>query len=544
MSRYLAVDADARGLFVASARTRGDRIVLEHAAALEDGPLLSPSTAVTLGARLKDLIRQAGIKPAPVIVSISRDRVILKDIRHPPSPPAEEPAIVRFQAIRDLTESPDDVLMDYLPMEGAPGPDGEKRALAVFVRKEVVLAAKQMCESAGLKLEGITPRPFSAVGALEHAFTSGTATRSEDSRAALAVVTLWDQGGEFTVVRDGAVSFTRSLPAPALANPTTLAAELKRNLTVFAGQNPAHPVEAIYLSEGHEPGAGWGWRLEGLLPVPVHTFDPILDLAEAVPTPVRGRLSGPVGLLTLKGHKQGLPINFVTPRQPKADTGPARTRVLLGALAAILLIGLVGVFAVYELDKAGRRISELTTERDRLDDDLKRYELDAKRLAAADEFTTREVVWLDELYDLADRVPDVSKVTVTEFDGTAIAPTKATPRPGQVVVKDNKPVPVATVRITMRTSNDQFAQKIADAFKNDKYYINTTKTTGGQGDPGSKGQQYVLTAQVVHRPATGYTRRLTVAPPAPPPAPAAPGDGDLPVDGFNGFNGFGGGFAP
>src|SRR5581483_2504362 len=201
LPRFLAIDADAHGLFVAAATLRGGgAITIEHALALGDETApLSPANAADLGARLKDLLRQAGVRPAPVLLCIGRDRVIPKAVRHPPTAPAEEPAVVRFQAVRELTENADDVLMDYVPV-GEPTA-GERQALAVFVRKQVVQAARQMCEAAGLKLAAVTPRPFAALAAARHAFATGAAPAPDAPTSPVAVVTLWDRGGEFTVAR-------------------------------------------------------------------------------------------------------------------------------------------------------------------------------------------------------------------------------------------------------------------------------------------------------------------------------------------------------
>jgi hypothetical protein len=98
--RFLAIDADAGGLFVAAAAVRGGQLKLEQtlAAGDDDARPLSPATAKALGERLRDLLKQARVAPAPVFVCIGRDKIVLKEIRHPRTRPEEEPAILRFQA--------------------------------------------------------------------------------------------------------------------------------------------------------------------------------------------------------------------------------------------------------------------------------------------------------------------------------------------------------------------------------------------------------------------------------------------------------------
>lgn len=516
MARFLALDADAHGLFVAAATLKsGGGVAIEQALAVTDeiGPP-TPANAAALGSRLKALLREAGIKPAPVLVCVGRDRIIPKVVRHPPSSPAEEPAVVRFQALRDLTESPDDVLMDYTPV-GEPTL-GERQALAVFVRKEVVQAARQLCEAAGLRLAAVTPRPFAAMAAARNAFATGAASPPDDPAGPIAVVTLGDRGGEFTVGRNGDLSFSRTIPTHALAGEPALVAELKRNLAVYAGQNPAAPVEAVYLAEPDAPGSGWAGRVRAALHLPVYAFDPLSGSTAQVPAVLRGRFAGPVGLLAARSATAALPINFVQPRQPRAEPGKARPRLLLAALAGVLFLAMGGVLAFLQIEKAGRAVRDRIAQRDDLDSQLKQFEADRKRLEAVDELAQRQVVVLDELHDLTDRVPDVGNVKVTEFDLAALPPPKKETRPGApapAARRNAPPPPVATLKVALRSSDPVAAQRVHDALRTDRYYVDVKRTQGGTS-AADRGQSVIIAAQVLHRKPGEYTRTLDVRAPA------------------------------
>src|SRR5205823_2858892 len=84
----------------------------------------------------------------------------------PPVPAPEEAALVRFQAAKELTDSPDDVIIDYTLLGDAPI-GGERQALAVIVRKDVVHAFQGLCRGLGMKLLALTPRTAAVAGALE-----------------------------------------------------------------------------------------------------------------------------------------------------------------------------------------------------------------------------------------------------------------------------------------------------------------------------------------------------------------------------------------
>ena len=121
MSRYLAIDIDQQAVFVAAGTARGGAAKVEHALAWADDamPPLTADTAKGYGERLKEHLKTAGIAAGPVLVAVGRDKVILKELRYPAVPPVQEPALVKFQAMKELTESPDDVVLDYAPLANA-----------------------------------------------------------------------------------------------------------------------------------------------------------------------------------------------------------------------------------------------------------------------------------------------------------------------------------------------------------------------------------------------------------------------------------------
>ncbi len=525
MSRFLALDPDAHGLFVLAGTLTKAGPRVEHALSLPLGPdearPLTPAAVAALGAQLKDLLKQAGVAPAPVLLVLGRDRVIFKDVNYPPSSPADEPAIVRGQAGRDLVEAAGDVLMDYIPL--APRaltlnaePDPLRQAQVVIVRKDVVVSARELCDAAGLKLAGVTPRPYALAACLPASATGSVQ----------AVASLWDGGGEFVVCRGLEVLYARTLGPAAAQSEAAFAGELKRNLTVYAGQRGATAVEALYVAESARGGSAA--RLADLLPVPVKSFDPLAGSAAGGGTAdaVRGRFAAPLGLLELRGRGPVLPINFTAPRQPKAAPTKTRLKVLLAALAAVVVVGLLGGFGVLKLQAADARIAELESQKTDLEAALKRTDLDVKRLAAVDEFEARQVVWLDELYDLADRVPDVSKVSVTLIEADAIAVPKVTLRPGQIAPdpKTVKPTPAAKLTVSLRSSDDKLGRGVIDGFQTDKFYADIKPSI--LAEAGGKGQLITVQTNVMHRAATDYFRRLTVA--FPKPAALPPADDELP----------------
>ena len=112
------------------------------------------------------MLKEANVPAAPVLACVGRERVILKELRYPKVPANEEPAIVRFQTAKELTESVEDSIIDYTHMANGAGA-GESHALAVVVKKEVVNSLQGLCRGLGMKLLAITPRPAAVIGALD-----------------------------------------------------------------------------------------------------------------------------------------------------------------------------------------------------------------------------------------------------------------------------------------------------------------------------------------------------------------------------------------
>src|SRR5262249_7246754 len=153
-------------LHVVAASTARGGVRIQRAVVL---PVDLPPTAEgaeAVGKSLRERLKNARIAPAPVLACVGRGGVIVRELRHPPVPADDGPNLIRFQVSKELTEAGDDVVIDYTPLPGnAPG--GERRALAVVVRRPVLAAYKGLCNSAGLKLVALTPRPFGLAGCLQ-----------------------------------------------------------------------------------------------------------------------------------------------------------------------------------------------------------------------------------------------------------------------------------------------------------------------------------------------------------------------------------------
>jgi hypothetical protein len=228
----------------------------------------------------------------------------------------------------------------------------------------------------------------------------------EPADGVIAVVVIGEKTAELAVVRDGGFLLARSLPAA-----SNLASDIRRNFSVYAGQQPQQPIRAVYVA-----GKGAGElreRLGEMVEIPVHTFDPFSGSeAPDLPAGNRGSFAGAVGLLHVQATGQQT-INFVSPRQPREPRG-ANFRLIRAAVLAwvVLFVGLLVLGRVVHARMSGdadlyeRQRGQASTE-------LTRTRENAKVLRAIDDWDNP--VWLDELYELTVRIRDVNALRVTSI---------------------------------------------------------------------------------------------------------------------------------
>jgi hypothetical protein len=408
LARFLALDWDHKQLHLIAAAICGGVVRIEKALVWQEERVPNPAEAEALGKLLRERLKESGIAPAPLLACVGRDRVILKDLRFPAVPDAEEPAVVRFQAVKELTDPADEVVIDYARVGDV---SGERRALALIARRELVNAYQTLARAAGLKLVALTPRPFGVAACLEALIGASALTPSpEPLDGTVAVIALGEHWGEFCMVREGALLFARAVQAgPGLAG------EVRRNLAVHAAQVPQHPVCAVYVAGGSEH-ATLREQLRDMLDIPVCSFDPFAGVDRPdLPHNRRGGFSGAVGLLHVQAARDEFAINFVKPRQAKPPRDPNKRRlVFVGALAATLLLAGV-TFCYMQLNALNQDINAQAIRNGELDKMLSTLGEDDKKFKALSDWDRKGVILLDEIYDVTERFGDPKTIQLTRL---------------------------------------------------------------------------------------------------------------------------------
>jgi Tfp pilus assembly PilM family ATPase len=507
LARFLALDWDHQQLQVVLATIKKGIVRIERAVSWQVDKSPNPADAEALGRLLRDHLDGAGIAAAPVLACVGRERVVLKELRHPAVKPEEEPALIRFQAIKELTEHPDEVVIDYAP-SGETGGNGERRALVLALRRELLTTYQTLCKSAGLKVLALCPRPFATAVCL-HRLASAAPEAGDTAVAVLTVAGGW---AEFCVVRGERLLFARALAAPALTSDAAMLGEIRRNLAVYAGQASHLPVRALYIAGGD--GTLLRQRLQETLAIPVHVLDPFAgDQRPEVPADNRGAFAGAVGLLHAQAQRNELPINFVQPKQPKPVRDPNQNRILVGVAAAVLLLIGGGVFCYALIAARDNELANLAIQQADLDRRLAQTDAELNQLKALDEWDSKGIVWLDELYDLTDRLPEGNALRVTILGGDPLD-TRGQSTYVAKMTLDMNSREINTVYDLIRQLNET----------NSPYRAHTA-TQKGQS---RFNQEYTARVDVRKRLPSEYVRKLSAAPPP----VAQPGPDFDPAAGF------------
>jgi hypothetical protein len=367
--------------------------------------------------------------------------------------------------------------------------------LAVVLRRELLNAYQTMCQAAGLKLIGVCPRPFGEVACVADLLQRGVLPRSLDRPdRTIGILALGGNWAEFLIARGNELIFVR----PLTAGPG-MAADIRRNLAVHAAQSSNEPVEALYLA-GQDLLPNLRQELAERTGLPVLTFDPLQsEEAASIPADRRGQFVGAMGLVSIVASGRPLPINLLKPKQPKPATDPNRRRLLMGAAAAIAVLAGIFTYGFVQLDRREQLLQSLVEEKAGLDSQLAGLADEIKYARALDEWTSSEIVWLDELYDLTDRFPNPNNVRLVQFTGDPMTHTA-------------KNAHVARITLKGIMNNDyQALNQLESRLVNDGHYRVEPKVLGRNtaADRFRFPQQFTTRVEVEKLPPDKYVRRLT-----------------------------------
>jgi type IV pilus assembly protein PilM len=200
--KLLAVDWDRKSLRLVLIRPKGDDFDLVKAVSIPFTPEVRLDDAESLGAYLREAMRQARIKAKRAAFCIPREKVVLNSLQLPPTPAAELPALVQFQIVKELPFAADQAALDFA-VAGDHDPKATCNVLVAAVRNEDLDFYKKLAVEAGLQVEWVGLRPSANLQAVA-ANTPDFAARN------VLVVEVGPQLTEIDIVLKGRLAFSRS----------------------------------------------------------------------------------------------------------------------------------------------------------------------------------------------------------------------------------------------------------------------------------------------------------------------------------------------
>lgn len=421
MARRLALewnDSEAR-LVVAS--RRGDRVLFEQAfsVALDSDRPSRELDEPNIGRRIAGAMAARGVGRLDTLVAVGRSNIELRQLSMPPAPEADLPAMVRFQAMREFNALDETWLLDFVPIDD--DPDQPRTVLAAAIGPELVEQIAGVCQTAGVKPQRLILRPCAAASLL-------CRTRPPSRMQVRLLVDLLGNEVDLTVVVDRKVIFLRTarLAGDPLTDPeagSALLAQIRRTMAAVQNLLDGRQVTHVVLCGTGPEHTALAERVREQLATTTELFDPFegqslgRELAAAMPDHP-GRFAPLVGMLLDELEQVAPAVDFLHPRQPPKPRSRRNLIVLVAVAASLLVAGFL--FLRWQDRRAlAAEVETLKGQNAKLDLALKRAERIAKASAEIEKWTATDVVWLDELRRLAERLPPAQEVMLTQVTAGA-----------------------------------------------------------------------------------------------------------------------------
>lgn len=423
MANLIAIDWDSHELRAVTGRSSSGGLTVTDTATM---PLEGGDDPNVVSAALTELLGKLGVNKNKykLLIAIGRGKAELRQLTLPPVPENELPGMVRFQALQSFSTSGDTVAVDYLPIEAS---ESSTSVIAAGVAPTTMKQIEQVAEAAGLDLKRVVLRPVAAA-----ALFSLKNRLDQQGEGDYVLVDLLADDAEIVVFRQGKLIFVRSVRMPEQTKGRTsqIAGEIRRSL-MACGTDAATGVQRVVIwgqAKTHELETE---QLRELLKCGVETLDPLklveVDARRSDYTAGEhtGRLAPLIGVLAADAaaestdHQSAVLVDFLNPR--KAVEVQDDKRLLIGGVAAaVAVVLLLGLGAWWSLKEGTAQITARQAELNELRPLVTAAEASLARTEQVDQFLDTNVVWLDQLRRLANKMPPAEQVIIKSVDGVAM----------------------------------------------------------------------------------------------------------------------------
>ncbi|MBX3402084.1 MAG: pilus assembly protein PilM [Phycisphaeraceae bacterium] len=427
----VAINLESNRLVAVAAGVQAGRITVRAWLSVPRPATLDLNDTAAAGRWVASELKRAKLWSAArrgrVIFAVSRGEVVMKRIAFPPGTDSDElPGMVRLQLVRQLTVSPENAAIDFVPID-----DGESGAavLAAALQGDRLEWRRAVCRAAGLRLGRVALQSAGAAALL--------AEVAQGRTGGTLGVALGAESTEFVIVEGGQLVFARAtdLVRPASAEETDgfaqkVAVEAKRTWMSYRAAPDAPVIEAVTVLGSDALSRLVAQRCAETLDLPSEAVDfpRYVEIAADMPEAERSAVAPLIGLLAEPAIGRAT-LDFASPRRVPDFAGQRRRLVLLGALAAIVVGGSAFTAARLDLQRRAAELADLQREWGVQSEQHAEFVRMQARLEHIKRFRDNEVDWLAHLNMLSAQMPDprdalLDSVTAKSDVEVVYAPTR------------------------------------------------------------------------------------------------------------------------
>lgn len=364
------------------------------------------------------------------IFAVPRGEVVLKRITFPPGlSEVELPSMVKLQMVRQLTVTPEAAAIDFAEIPSAGSGHGANLAqpsgttvLAGALQGDRVEWRRNVAEGAGFKLGRVALKSAGAAALL--------AALSQRRGGAVLGIAMGCGSTEFVIVEDGQLVFAR---ATDLVRPERVgggeeasfaekvAVEAKRTWMSYRATPDSPEIEAVMvLGDDALARLIAGRCTEGMdLPAEAAAFPDFIEVPGDMPSADRAAVAPLVGLVAEPVIGRPM-LDFLNPRKAPDLAAARRQRVLLGSLAAILVLG--GGYTMMQMSLASKQeeLEALQSASASQANSYAEYVLVKAKYEHLRRWQENHVDWAAHLRLLNEQLPDPRQAQLDELAGRSV----------------------------------------------------------------------------------------------------------------------------
>lgn len=378
-----------------------------------DLPLeLNPQNAPQLGQWLREQLSAANLTAKDAVCTLGRDRVTLRSVEMPVCPESELPGMVAFEVEDSWNQPGIEPVIDF---EAGPAGDLGREVIVALASQPLVNAIAEMLSVAGLQCHHIILRP--------HATHFAWQSFAEEQNGNILFAVPGDEKCDLSIWQGDQLAGCRSLSLGTHADATQrVVSEIRRTIVSHHSHFPDAEVDRVVVCAPNHFSLAEALRES--LGIPVDRFD-LTQHLKVVGGQLSAGMVAAFGAALHQQTKQSWPIDLLNPKKPEVVRDRTKSVGIMAlVLLAMLPIGIV-FYAKKKLGEKTEQIAFYAQQLNDLNDQLSKMQPMLKRHDAIMNWTTGPINWLEEMQELAARLPDTSEMYLTQLDmatGRSAAP--------------------------------------------------------------------------------------------------------------------------